>query len=60
MLDLSPEDAQELMEKMLDLLVRRGRFEAALDIARRARSSPSSSDSSSATSCSRHTGPHRR
>ena len=37
MLDLSPEDAQELMEKMLDLLVRRGRFEAALDIARRAR-----------------------
>ena len=26
MLDLSPEDAQELMEKMLDLLVRRGRF----------------------------------
>ncbi|WBY03598.1 hypothetical protein PE066_08725 [Ramlibacter tataouinensis] len=37
MLDLSPEDSQELMEKMLDLLVRRGRFEAALDIARRAR-----------------------
>ena len=60
MLDLSPEDAQELMEKMLDLLVRRGRFEAALDIARRARKLSSSSDSSSATSCSRHTGPHRR
>lgn len=37
MLDLSPEDSQELMEKMLDLLVQRGRFEAALDIARRAR-----------------------
>lgn len=37
MLDLSPEDSQELMEKMLDLLVKRGRFEAALEIARRAR-----------------------
>lgn len=37
MLDLSPEDAQELMEKMLDLLVQRGRFDAALEIARRAR-----------------------
>ena len=37
MLDLSPEDSQELMEKMLDLLVQRGRFEAALEIARRAR-----------------------
>jgi hypothetical protein len=37
MLDLSPEDSQELMEKMLDLLVPRGRFEAALEIARRAR-----------------------
>jgi hypothetical protein len=37
MLDLAPEDAQELMEKMLDLLVKRGRFEAALDIAKRAR-----------------------
>ncbi len=37
MLDLSPEDAQELMEKMLELLVQRGRFDAALEIARRAR-----------------------
>lgn len=37
MLDLAPEDSQELMEKMLDLLVKRGRFEAALEIARRAR-----------------------
>lgn len=37
MLDLAPEDSQELMEKMLDLLVKRGRFEAALDIAKRAR-----------------------
>ncbi|MGV7211508.1 hypothetical protein ACLB1G_27025 [Oxalobacteraceae bacterium A2-2] len=37
MLDLAPEDAQELMEKMLDMLVKRGRFEAALEIARRAR-----------------------
>ncbi len=37
MLDLSPEDSQELMEKMLDLLVQRGRFEAALEIAQRAR-----------------------
>jgi len=37
MLDLSPEDSQELMEKMLDLLVKRGRFEAALEIAKRAR-----------------------
>ncbi|MCP5285418.1 MAG: hypothetical protein H6933_11005 [Burkholderiaceae bacterium] len=37
MLDLAPEDAQELMEKMLDLLVQRGRFDAALEIARRAR-----------------------
>lgn len=37
MLDLSPEDHQELMEKMLDLLVQRGRYDAALDIARRAR-----------------------
>ncbi|WP_256354744.1 hypothetical protein [Variovorax sp. dw_308] len=37
MLDLSPEDAQVLMEKMLDLLVQRGRFEAALEIAKRAR-----------------------
>ena len=34
---LSPEDSQELMEKMLDLLVQRSRFEAALEIARRAR-----------------------
>jgi hypothetical protein len=37
MLDLAPEDYQELMEKMLDLLVQRGRFDAALEIARRAR-----------------------
>lgn len=37
MLDLSPEDSQELMEKMLDLLVRRGRYEQALEIAKRAR-----------------------
>lgn len=37
MLDLSPEDYQELMEKMLDLLVQRGRFDVALEIARRAR-----------------------
>lgn len=37
MLDLSPEDAQELMEKMLELLVQRGSFQAALDIAQRAR-----------------------
>lgn len=37
MLDLAPEDAQELMEKMLDLLVKRGRFDAALEIAKRAR-----------------------
>lgn len=37
MLDMSVEDAQELMEKMLQLLVERGRFDAALEIARRAR-----------------------
>lgn len=37
MLDLSPEDSQELMEKMLELLVKRGKFAAALDVARRAR-----------------------
>lgn len=37
MLDLSLEDSQELMEKMLQLLVERGRFDAALEIARRAR-----------------------
>ncbi|WP_262421740.1 hypothetical protein [Paraburkholderia sp. UCT31] len=37
MLDLSPEHSQELLEKMLDLLVQRGRFDAALEIARRAR-----------------------
>lgn len=36
MLDLEPEDAQELMEKMLDLLVQRGRFDTALEFARRA------------------------
>jgi len=37
MLDLEPEDAQELMEKMLDLLVQRGRFDVALEFAKRAR-----------------------
>ncbi|QZA82257.1 hypothetical protein [Deefgea piscis] len=37
MLDLAPEDAQEMMEKMLDLLVQRGRFDAALEFAKRAR-----------------------
>jgi hypothetical protein len=37
MLDLAPEDSQELMEKMLELLVQRGRFDTALEIARRAR-----------------------
>lgn len=37
MLDLSPEDSQELMEKMLDMLISRGRFEAALEIAHQAR-----------------------
>ncbi|MFK4446357.1 hypothetical protein ABH944_006566 [Caballeronia udeis] len=37
MLDLSPEDSQELLERMLDLLVQRGRADAALEIARRAR-----------------------
>lgn len=37
MLDLAPEDSQELMEKMLDLLVQRGKFDTALDIAKRAR-----------------------
>ncbi|MEQ6292178.1 DUF2798 domain-containing protein [Vogesella sp. GCM10023246] len=37
MLDLSVEDSQELMAKMLDLLVQRGRFEAALEVAKRAR-----------------------
>jgi hypothetical protein len=37
MLDLSPEDSQLMMEKMLDVLVQRGRFDAALEIAKRAR-----------------------
>lgn len=37
MLDLAPEEAQELMAKMLDMLVQRGRFEIALEIAKRAR-----------------------
>ncbi len=37
MLDLAPEDAQEMMEKMLELLVQRGRFDAALDVAKHAR-----------------------
>lgn len=37
MLDLSPEDSQEMMEKMLQLLMDRGRFSDALEIARRAR-----------------------
>lgn len=37
MLDLSPEIGAELMEKMLDLLVTRGKYREAIDIARRAR-----------------------
>ncbi|MBK9276571.1 MAG: hypothetical protein IPM93_00180 [Candidatus Obscuribacter sp.] len=37
MLDLSPEISSELMEKMLDLLVERGKFKEAVEIARRAR-----------------------
>lgn len=37
MLDLAPEDAQVLMEKMIDVLMKRGAFEAALEIAKRAR-----------------------
>jgi len=37
MLDLAPEDASELMEKMLDLLIKRNKFAEAIDIARRAR-----------------------
>lgn len=37
MLDLAPEDAAELMEKMLQILIQRGKFDEALDIAKRAR-----------------------
>lgn len=37
MLDLSPEDAAELMEKMLQLLIKRNKFAQAVDIAKRAR-----------------------
>ena len=37
MLDMAPEDAQILMEKMLDLLLERGAFDAALEVAKRAR-----------------------
>ena len=37
MLDLSPEDSQEMLEKMLQLLMDRGRFNEALEIAKRAR-----------------------
>lgn len=37
MLDLSPADSQEIMEKMLQLLMDRGRFNEALEIAKRAR-----------------------
>ncbi len=37
MLDLAPEDAAELMEKMLHLLIDRGRFSEAIDIAKKAR-----------------------
>ncbi len=37
MLDLAPEDAAEFMEKMLQILIQRGKFDEALDIAKRAR-----------------------
>lgn len=37
MLDMSPEDSQELMGKMLDLVMGRGQFDKALEIAKRAR-----------------------
>lgn len=37
MLDLSPEDSAELMEKMLQLLIDRGRFSEAIEIAKKAR-----------------------
>lgn len=37
MLDLAPEDAAELMEKMLTLLIKRNKFSQAVDIAKRAR-----------------------
>jgi hypothetical protein len=37
MLDLAPEDAAELMEKMLQLLIERGRFSDAIEIAKKAR-----------------------
>ena len=39
MLDLSPEDSQELIDKMLDLLVQRGSYDSARDFAKRARTS---------------------
>lgn len=37
MLDLAPEDAAELMEKMLHLLIERGRFIDAIELAKKAR-----------------------
>lgn len=37
MLDLAPEDAAELMEKMLQLLIERGRFFDAIEVAKKAR-----------------------
>lgn len=37
MLDLAPEDSAELMEKMLQIMIDRGRYADALDIAKRAR-----------------------
>lgn len=37
MLDLSPEDSAELMEKMLLMLIERGRFSDAIEIAKKAR-----------------------
>lgn len=37
MLDMAPEDAQILMEKMLDVLLKRGAFDVALEVAKRAR-----------------------
>lgn len=37
MLDMAPEDAQVLMEKMLDVLLKRGAFDVALEVAKRAR-----------------------
>lgn len=37
MLDMAPEDAQVVMEKMLDVLLKRGAFDVALEVAKRAR-----------------------